>query len=58
MGFAQANESQWHDAVPFLLTVLYRQGHIQVVKYLMSEQHCNMESRDRNGMTPLHLACM
>ena len=46
-----------YDVIPFSPTVMYREGQLDIVMYLTSEQHCNMACSDKYGWTPLHLAC-
>ena len=64
VGLAQASEcvcdSMTCDVTVHVLlspTAMYRWGHLEVVKYLTSKQHCILASSDQNGRTPLHLAC-
>ena len=37
---------------------LFRNGHLDIVKYLVDEGHCQPNSKDNNGWTPLHYAAM
>ena len=32
-------------------------GHLDVVRYLLTSHGANLEATDNNGKTPLHLAC-
>ena len=41
-----------------LALALYRDGHLEVVKYLICKHNCNLYSSDEFGRTPLHLACL
>ena len=35
----------------------YREGDLEFVKYLITEWKCNPQCTDKDGRTPLHLAC-
>ena len=32
-------------------------GHLDVVRYLVTEAHCDPNVKDNDGLTPLHYAC-
>ena len=32
-------------------------GHLNVVKFLINEAHCDPDVKDNDGSTPLHRAC-
>ena len=34
-----------------------RNGHLDVVRYLVTKANCNTNVRNNNGETPLHKAC-
>ena len=34
-----------------------RWGHLDVVKYLVEDQHCDVNVTDKEGSTPLHISC-
>ena len=36
---------------------LYRVGHLNIVKCLITEGHCDVNIKDRSGDTSLHVAC-
>ena len=40
------------------LSVLHsREGHLNIVRYLVTEAHCDPNIKDNDGWTPLHYAC-
>ena len=36
--------------------LLIRNGHLEVVQFLINGKHCNPDAADKNGFTALHLA--
>ena len=40
-----------------LISVPFRIGRLNIVRYLITEQNCNPQCADDVGRTPLHLAC-
>ena len=41
-----------------MYTVLHsRNGHLNVVRYLVNEAHCDPHVKDNGGWAPLHCAC-
>ena len=43
-----------YGATQLHFALLY--GHLDIVRYLVGEQQCDVECRDKNGNTPLHYA--
>ena len=43
-----------HARIPLALHWSAIRGHLQVVRYLIEEQHCNPKCVDQDGETPLH----
>ena len=42
----------------FILHILHsRNGHLKVVRYLMTEAWCDPNVKNNDGWTPLHYAC-
>ena len=39
-----------------MIVLLIRNGHLEIVKYLVGGNHSNIEATSRSGWTPLHLA--
>ena len=44
-----------HGDIP--LHMACRNGHVDIVKYLVSEQGCSGACQNKNGNTPLHMTC-
>ena len=34
-----------------------RGGHLDVVRYLVEDHHCDVNVQDNGGSTPLHVSC-
>ena len=45
-----------YDATPLHWASIY--GHLDIVRYLVEEQQCDVECRDKYGGTPLHCAAL
>ena len=35
-----------------------RNGHLDIVKYLVEDKHCDVRVTNDNGWTPLHYSCL
>ena len=49
------SEVRWEGDTP--LYVASREGHVDIVRYLVSEQGCSTACQNKFGDTPLHVAC-
>ena len=38
----------------YFITLLIRDGHLDIVKFLVNEAHCKADAVDKDGSTPLH----
>ena len=48
-----------NSTVVSLLLLPHRYGHLEVVRYLVTDGNCDPNAKNRySGCTPLHLACM
>ena len=41
----------------FFFVLYSRRGHLDVVKYLVNDAHCDPNVGNKDGETPLHLVC-
>ena len=39
-----------------IVLFLFRNGHLNVVRFLVDGQHCNLEAKDKEGGTAIHYA--
>ena len=42
--------------VIMIVLFLFRYGHLSIVQFLVDGQHCNLEAKDKDGMTAIHWA--
>ena len=40
------------------LILYYREGHVDIVRYLLEKCECDVNARTRDGNTPLLYACL